>query len=54
MTIFAWIIVILLSIFMIASALVIAFKLGEAEGISKYGYDDYYDEENDDGTENNE
>ena len=50
MTIFAWIIVILLSIFMIASALVLVFKLGEAEGISKY----YYDEENDDGTENDE
>lgn len=45
MTIFAWIIVILLSIFMIASALVIAFKLGEAEGISKYGYDDDYEGE---------
>ena len=41
MTIFAWIIVILLSIIMLASALVIAFKLGEAEGISKY----YYEEE---------
>lgn len=53
MTILAWVVVILLSIIMLASALAIAFKLGEAEGISKYGYDDYYNEENDDGTENN-
>lgn len=53
MTIFAWIIVILLSIFMIASALVIAFRLGEASGISKYGMMTIM-KENDDGAENNE
>ena len=54
MPIYAWVVVILISIIMLASELVIAFKLGEAEGIIKYGYDDYYNEENDDGTENNE
>ena len=53
MTIFAWIIVIIISIIMLASALVIVFRLGEAEGICKYRYDDYYDKENDYETENN-
>jgi hypothetical protein len=45
MTIFAWIFIILCSIGLLASAFVIVFRLGEASGISKYDYDDYYDEE---------